>query len=172
LRAAGGFDSATFPAANKEDVDLAYRMIRHGRIEFAPSARVFHPARPTSFGWQVRRMRRLVADELSMMFRWPRDIRQYAQRAIPGDAALPDGRHEQVWSTPNPVRARALVARRDLVRRRPLLYAKILLLLCVRSGYVSWSVPGAILHAWKHRDPNGLSPLTGPCDVVRRVRSG
>ncbi len=172
LRAAGGFDWATFPAANKEDVDLAYRMMWLGRIEFAPFARVFHPARSMSFGWQVHRMRRLVGDELCMMFRWPRELRQYARPAIPDDAELPDGSHERVWSMPNPVRARALVGRRDLLRRRPLLYAKILLLLCVRTGYVSIYLPGSILHAWRHRDPSGLQPLAAPCEIDSRIRSG
>ena len=64
LRAAGGFDWAAFPAANKEDVDLAYRMMRLGTVIAAPSARVFHPARSISFRHQMERMRRLVSDEV------------------------------------------------------------------------------------------------------------
>lgn len=162
LRASGGFDWAAFPAANKEDVDLAYRMMRSGAVIFVPSARVFHPARPISFRYQVRRMPRLMTDELCMMGRWSRHIRQYAGHETPHAVRWPDGREEVVWSSPNPIRGRVLIARRDLLRRRPLLYGKILLMLALRSWYVLPFVPGAVLHAWKHRAAHDLAPLIPP----------
>ncbi len=162
LRSAGGFDWSAFPDANKEDVDLAYRMMWRGKIDFEPRARVFHPARPISFWSQVRRMHGLMADELCMMFRWPPETRTYAVRDRARDPRLIDGGQEQVRSEPNPIRARALLARGELLRRRPLIYGKILVLLGVRSVYVLVYVPGAILHAWRHRDPRKVEPLV-PC---------
>lgn len=159
LRAAGGFDWAAFPAANKEDVDLAYRMMRLGTVIAAPSARVFHPARSISFRHQMERMRRLVSDEVCMMWRWPRALRQYAVAETPDDVHWPDGREEIIWSSPNPIRGRVLIGRWDLLRRRPLLYGKILILLVARSWYVLPFVPAALYHAWKHRNPGALAPL-------------
>ncbi len=49
---AGGFDE-TFKLAACEDVELAARLLKHGRIGFVPEAMVFHPRRRVTLrtGW-------------------------------------------------------------------------------------------------------------------------
>jgi glycosyltransferase involved in cell wall biosynthesis len=160
LRQVGGFDCTAFPGANKEDADLAYRMLEHGNVVFANEARVFHPVRRVTLMWQVRRMRRLLTDELSMMLRWPRKSRDYVEHNFAHVPATASFASPGAYVTaPVPMRGPALLVRLDWLRHRPKLYLGVLLLVILRSLYGACVLPGALRHAWKYRDPHRLPPL-------------
>ena len=69
VRTEGGFDE-NYPYPHNEDVDLAWRIMKHGPIEFCDNMRVYHPPRKEKLGALIRRGRYL-ASEFHLFYKFP-----------------------------------------------------------------------------------------------------
>jgi GT2 family glycosyltransferase len=65
-----------FPHPHCEDLDLAFRIVRLGRIGFAPGMRVVHPPKSMSVRQQLRRGR-MTSSEVVLRARHPELFRDY-----------------------------------------------------------------------------------------------
>ena len=81
LFAVGGFDER-FRAAWREDSDLFFSLLDHGRVAAAPRAVVVHPVRPARWGVSLAQQRKVLFDAL-LFKKHPRLYREKIRPAPP-----------------------------------------------------------------------------------------
>ncbi len=122
----GGFDNR-YPFPHNEDADLAWRVIRYGKIYFEPGALVVHPPRPISVIELIRRVRYLES-EFRLHHKFPE---RYMFRS-----PFITFSHFMFFTFFN-----ELEEKKSFLKKEPLIYLKYVLVLLLQRTYLLLLIP-------------------------------